>query len=60
MSSGQIAGVFAIFIMVAYVGFLTYKVWELPLAIIAVATIVMAAIDLWQTEFERRQGSRRS
>lgn len=57
---GRIAGVFATLIMVLYVGFLTYKVWELPLAIIAVATIVMALVDLWQTEFERREESRRS
>ncbi len=60
MSSGQVAGVFATLIMVVYVGFLSFKVWELPLAIIVIATIVMAAIDLWQTEFERREESRRS
>ncbi len=57
---GRVAGVLATLVMVAYVGFLTFKVWELPLAIIVGATIVMAVIDLWQTEFERREESRRS
>ncbi len=59
MNSGQVAGVFATLIMIVYVGFLSFKVWELPLAIIVIATIVMAVIDLWQTEFERRAENRR-
>ncbi len=57
---GRIAGVLATLIMVIYVGFLTFKVWELPLAIIIGAAVLMALVDLWQTEFERREESRRS
>ncbi len=57
---GRIAGIVATLIMVAYVGFLSFKVWELPLAIIVGATVLMAIVDLWQTEFERREESRRS
>ncbi len=57
---GRIAGVLATLIMVIYVGFLTYKVSELPLAIIVAGTVFLALLDLWQTEFERREESRRS
>ncbi len=56
---GRVAGVFATVIMVLYVGFLTYKVWELPLFLISGVTILLAVIDLWQTEFQRREESRR-
>ncbi len=57
---GRIAGIIATLIMVGYVGFLSFKVWELPLAIIVGATVLMAIVDLWQTEFARREESRRS
>ncbi|GBD41947.1 hypothetical protein HRbin39_01334 [bacterium HR39] len=56
---GKIAGVFALAIWLAYVGFLVLKVGEIPLLIITAATIVMAAVDLIQTEFQKRAESLR-
>ena len=57
--AGKIAGVFAFLIWLAYVGFLSAKVGEIPLLLIVAATVIMAAVDLVQTEFQRREASRR-
>lgn len=57
--AGKIAGVLAFAIWLAYVGFLALEVAEIPLLIITAATIVMAAVDLIQTEFRKRAESLR-
>ena len=57
--AGKMAGVVAFLIWLAYVGFLSIKVGEIPLLLIVAATVVMAAVDLFQTEFQRREASRR-
>jgi len=57
--AGKIAGVFAFLMWLSYVGFLSLALGEIPLLIITAATVIMAAVDLIQTEFHRRAASRR-
>lgn len=54
---GAIAGTLATAIMVAYVGFLAWSTGSLAFAIIVAATVALALIDLFQTEFQRREDS---
>ncbi len=54
---GRIAGVLAFLIWFSYVGFLAWKVFELPLLIIVGGAALLALVDLIQTEFLRREAS---
>ena len=55
--SGRIAGVVAFLIWFSYVGFLAWKVFELPLLLITGGAVLLALVDLIQTEFLRREAS---
>lgn len=54
---GRIAGTIATLIMAVYVGFLAWSADSPALVVIVVVTVAMALIDLWQTEFQRRESS---
>ena len=56
---GRFAGTVATLIMIAYVGFLAWSTGSLALGLIVLVTSVLALIDLWQTEFQRREASLR-
>lgn len=53
----KLAGVLALAIWLGYVGFLAVAIGEPALLIIAGATAVMAAVDVVQTAFQRREES---
>lgn len=55
--NGRIAGTLATLIMAAYIGFLAWSTSSLALGVIVAVTILLAVIDLWQTEFLRRENS---
>jgi ABC-type transport system involved in cytochrome bd biosynthesis fused ATPase/permease subunit len=54
---GRIAGTLATLIMVVYVGFLAWSTGSLALGIIVLVTVALALIDLFQTEYQRREDS---
>ncbi len=55
--TGKIGGILAFAIWFAYVGFLAWKVFEIPLLIITGGAVVLALVDLVQTEFQKREAS---
>ena len=57
--TGPIAGLIATFTMLAYTGYLTWRAGSLALGLITGLVAVLALVDLWQTEFQRRENSRR-
>ncbi len=58
--TGKLAGILGTLLLVLYVGYLTYRAGSLALAIIVGTILFMAVLDLYQTEFQRRENSRRS
>ncbi len=55
--AGKLAGILATAGWLLYVGFLAFSVFASPLLVIVGGTAALALIDLWQTEFQRRESS---
>lgn len=54
---GRIAGILATLVFAAYTGFLAWRTGSPALMVIVAITLLLAVVNLWQTEFLRRENS---